>query len=203
MIIGLHGYQQAGKDTVGKYLVDNYGFIRVPFAEGLKDATAVLFGITVEDVEHLKMDEHSSIIVKGTSKDQYPSDRTLNTYAFLKMREVIQRMGTEVGRNIFGPDTWINLVEWKIEKYQYENVVITDCRFPNEAEWIRTYAPRIFDMQTAVIEITRPGFGPKEAHASEERLPTNMIDMVIENHGSVEQLHNSIDEAMRHLPSER
>ena len=38
MIIGLSGYAQVGKDTVANYLVENYGFVKVSFADPIREA---------------------------------------------------------------------------------------------------------------------------------------------------------------------
>ena len=37
MIIGLTGYARSGKDSVAKVLVDHYGFIRLAFADPIRD----------------------------------------------------------------------------------------------------------------------------------------------------------------------
>ena len=37
MIIGLTGYAQSGKDSVAKILVEKHGFIRVAFADRIRD----------------------------------------------------------------------------------------------------------------------------------------------------------------------
>ena len=38
MIIGLSGYAQVGKDTVANYLVEKYGFVKVSFADPIREA---------------------------------------------------------------------------------------------------------------------------------------------------------------------
>ena len=37
VIIGICGFQSAGKDTFSNYLVNNYGFKKFSFAESTKD----------------------------------------------------------------------------------------------------------------------------------------------------------------------
>ena len=43
MIIGISGKLQSGKDTVADYLVKKYGFVRVAFADKLKEIARDLF----------------------------------------------------------------------------------------------------------------------------------------------------------------
>ena len=45
-----------------------------------------------------------------------------------KLRRLLQRMGTEVGRELFGQDFWVELAMRKLDG----PTVFTDCRFPNE-----------------------------------------------------------------------
>ena len=43
MILGICGLQSSGKDTIGDYLINNYGFKKFSFAEVLKDLISILF----------------------------------------------------------------------------------------------------------------------------------------------------------------
>jgi len=59
------------------------------------------------------------------------------------LRKKLQTAGTEQGRAIYGPDIWVRTLEnWiKLRQIRGDNidvVLVTDCRFPNEAEWIKS-----------------------------------------------------------------
>ena len=43
MIIGICGFQSAGKDTLGDYLVNKLFFVKLSFASLLKDIISILF----------------------------------------------------------------------------------------------------------------------------------------------------------------
>ena len=47
MIIGLGYKARVGKDTVGDYLVKNHGFVRLGFADALKNGCAAMFGFSM------------------------------------------------------------------------------------------------------------------------------------------------------------
>lgn len=99
------------------------------------------------------------------------------------VRHVLQRLGTEVGRNIIGPDVWVDVARNRIADLLYKGkaVVITDCRFENEADMVR-------DLGGLVIGINRQGFERGE-HPSEQGIIT---DRVIDNTGSAEELHSKV-----------
>src|SRR5579863_3132559 len=50
VIIGITGRKRSGKDTVGNYLVEHYGFVKVSFADTLKEACKIIFGFSDEQV---------------------------------------------------------------------------------------------------------------------------------------------------------
>jgi hypothetical protein len=57
------------------------------------------------------------------------------------LRKKLQVAGTEQGRDVYGPDIWVRTLEnWiKLRQIRGDNidvVLVTDCRFPNEAEWV-------------------------------------------------------------------
>ena len=56
-------------------------------------------------------------------------------------RKILQITGTEEGRNKYGQDIWINTVDTWMRVYSergIERFVITDIRFPNELEFIKS-----------------------------------------------------------------
>ena len=120
MIIGLSGYAQSGKDTVAEMLCLNYGFKRISFALPMRDAIYTL-----------------NPLIDGTTRitdviDEYGWDAAK---ANPEVRRLLQVFGTEVGRKIFGETFWIDQAFKRAE--EYERVVFSDVRFPNEATAIQ------------------------------------------------------------------
>lgn len=177
MIIGLSGYAQVGKDTVANYLIEKYGYRRVAFADPIREALYKLdpkiridemVGASLANaVDHMGWEE-----VKRLSSDA---------------RELLQRMGTEVGRNIFGADFWVNQAFKNVSST--DKVVFTDTRFLNEADHIRSYYGQVW-------RINKLNHGPVNGHYSETALDAYNFDWSIPNYGSKEDLYFIIDGIM-------
>jgi hypothetical protein len=161
-LIGLTGLPRSGKNTVADYLQDNYGFGQMAWATTLKQAAAVLLKRPVIDMN---------------SGDR---EAVMPEWGF-SIREFLQKVGTEVCRNI-DPDFWVKRLAMEYDAYPQSNIVITDTRFPNEAAWIRSRGG-------IIVEIVRPGT-VKSSHASDQGIPA---DKVIHNTGTIEDLHDSVD----------
>ena len=130
MIIGICGFIGSGKDTIADYLVNLHHFRRESFASTLKDAVAQVFG-------------WDRTMLEGRTKqarewreqvDPWWAER-LNM-PNLTPRLALQLWGTEVCRRGFHDDIWIASLENKLRTSK-DNVVISDCRFPNEIKSIK------------------------------------------------------------------
>lgn len=139
-IILLSGGIGAGKDTIADMLVDIYGFTKMSFADTLKTTVAQLFDFPVQ---WCFTREGKDIPVP------LAQEKTVG--------QVLQLFGTEVCRSI-NPDLWAEKALERIEKLGLSRVVITDCRFQNEAEYILRRQPFAY-----LIELTRR---PQELHGS-------------------------------------
>jgi len=130
MIIGICGLIGSGKDTTADYLQNIHQFRRESFAHALKDAVAQVFGWDRD-------------LLEGRTKESRAWREQVDPWwaQRLKMphltpRHVLQVWGTEVARRSFHDDIWIAALENKLRKTT-DDVVISDCRFPNEIKSIR------------------------------------------------------------------
>ena len=129
MIIGVCGFIGSGKDTVADYLTNFHEFRRESFANSLKDAVSMVFG-------------WDRTLLEGRTKQarEWREEQDDWWTARLGMpitpRWVLQYWGTEVCRKAFHDDIWIASVENKLRNSR-DNIVISDCRFPNEIKSIR------------------------------------------------------------------
>ena len=128
MLIGLVGFIGSGKNTVGDVLADKYSFKKFAFADILKDTVSVMFGWRRELLEG-DTDESREFREKV---DPFWSARFDED---VTPRMILQKMGTEAGRDVFHEDFWVHALEKRIQNEK--NVVITDVRFPNEVKFIR------------------------------------------------------------------
>lgn len=178
MLIGLNGYRSAGKDTVGEYLVEHYGFTLKKFADPLYNSAAALLGIPRSVLEKHKDDPEAGIeVFFGMGQV---------TWTF---RQFLQRYGTEAHRDIFGEDFW---VEQCLNDYDNLNkrIVITDARFENELQAIR-------DLAGLTFRIERDTEGASDVHRSEARPSDSLISVTINNNGTFEDLYKEVDFVMK------
>lgn len=163
-LIGVTGLARSGKDSFG-YACVKQGWRRTAFADALKVATAHI----ANEQSHLYFDD----VTKEEFTDALGMTR----------RSALQKVGKAV-RDSVGPETWVRraLQEWAANGCP--PTVVTDCRYPNEAEAIRK-------LGGTIVRIVRPGSGlAGEAgqHESEARLPDNLVDVEITNDGSMGEL---------------
>jgi len=130
MIIGIVGNIGEGKDTIAEYLESQHNFKRESFAGTLKDAVAAVFGWDRELLEGKTTESREW----REQVDSWWADK-LNM-PNLTPRLVLQLWGTEVCRRNFHDDIWISSLENKLRNID-SDVVISDCRFPNEFNTIK------------------------------------------------------------------
>jgi hypothetical protein len=198
MIIGICGFIGSGKDTIADYLVNFHEFRRDSFASTLKDAVAAVFGWDRD-------------LLEGRTKaarewreqvDPWWAER-LGMPA-LTPRWVLQYWGTEVCRNGFHDDIWIASLENKLRR-SGDNIVISDCRFPNEIKAIKAQGGRIVWVQRGelpewydlAVESNRGGFNHMktaypDVHVSETAWVGTDFDIVIDNNGNIEDLYRQV-----------
>lgn len=122
-LIGIHGPLDGGKDTAANYLQAKFPdkFGRYAFAQPIKQACAIIFGFTKEQLEDRVLKEQ------------------VDAFWEFSPRKAMQLLGTEYARDMLRKDIWIRRAEMEHKKNLkiHRGTIITDVRFENEAEWIR------------------------------------------------------------------
>jgi len=215
MIIGVCGFIGSGKDTIADYLVNIHQFRRESFANTLKDAVAQIFGWDRDMLEGRTRQSREW----REQVDTWWSQR-LNM-PNLTPRWVLQYWGTEVCRKAFHDDIWISALENKLRNSQ-DDVVISDCRFPNEIQSIRNAGGIVIrvirgpepDWYDAAVSANR---GPNgnlswalskaklerlKVHASESSWVGTKFDAKIDNNSSMDFLYKQVNDLVQdHLAS--
>lgn len=181
MIIGVTGYAGSGKDTFARALRLRHGFIRVAFADKLKNLAYDLNPILNE----FYLDELTSenVIVNFYLKDLVDKvgwDRAKKHDA---VRHYLQSLGEAV-RATLGEDAWLRAANETVEAVMSAgkmDIVITDVRYENEASYVRSRGGK-------VVKIERPGLIRVNDHVTETNVDTLMADVKIVNDGSVTEL---------------
>ena len=164
MIIGLSGYAQSGKDSVAKILVDNYNFERIGFADALKDI-ALSINPIMENGYSLSRE------IKEFGWDITKNART-------EARRFLQELGTTL-RDKVDKDIWVNIAMKKVA--EYNDVVISDVRFQNEADAIRKAGGQIW-------RVERPNIHAVNSHVSESDMDEWDFDAYVHNDGNLDNL---------------
>lgn len=176
MIIALSGYARSGKDTVGLYM---NGYKRISFAQPIYDALYILNPL-VKNIEHGYTMPLATVVDNSgweIAKTQYSGTR-----------DYLQRLGTDIGRKMFGEDFWVDRAMKLIDG---PNIVFTDTRFPNEADTVR------FDYSGLIVRVTRPGLEVVNDHPSEYALDDYKFDEEIINDGTPAQLQLAVANLLR------
>ena len=202
-IVGLVGFIGSGKGTVADILCEKYGYKKMAFADVLKDTTATMFGWPRHLLEG---DTEESRIFRETV-DEFWSEKLDRQ---ITPRYVLQKLGTEASRDVFGNDIWISSLEKRIRALPLKSkIAITDVRFPNELKFVESFDDGItlrvvrgeepIWYQTALKENTEGARGlMKEKHPSihlsEWAWIGHDFDAIIENNGTLKNLKTSVKE---------
>lgn len=107
-------------------------------------------------------------------------------------RQLAQTLGTDWGRQLVHPDIWLRCAAAKAEeaaRWPADLLVITDCRFENEAAWIRSRGGEVW-------HILRPQASPVAAHVSEAGVAVAPGDSIIDNSGTLDELNDQVRRAL-------
>lgn len=181
-IFALCGFAQSGKDTAAGFLVER-GWTRLAFADILRQSLYNLNPIVYSagpsqgDASHEYVRVQSLVDRMGWDvvKVKYP-----------EIRQLLQRFGTEVGRELYGESFWVDRVMNQVT--HPGRYVITDVRFPNEEIAVHKAGGRLF-------RINRGGVVAVNGHASED-IDRLQIDGVIPNTSDVDKFRAVVLEAV-------
>lgn len=173
MIIGLSGYAQSGKDTVAGMLIGLHGYESRAFAEPMRTALYKLNPIVLEDGTRLQpiIDEF------GWEHAKKHTDT----------RRLLQVLGTDIGREMFGEDFWVLQAIKGLHPTQ--DIVFTDVRFPNEAAMVKKGMGQVW-------RVRRPGYVPVNNHPSESSLDNWEFDQYIDNDSDLDSLKHKVTVAL-------
>ena len=189
MLIGVVGLIGSGKGTVSDRLMQKHGFRKDSFAKSLKDAVSSMFNWNREMLEG-KTDESRAWREKPDAfwSKRFGKDVT--------PRWVLQYFGTEVMRQGMHDAIWIDSC---MARYDGKPTVIADTRFENEIKTIREIGGKILLVKRGqdpdwFTDYVEGNIEPKNVHSSEYAWAKSEYDHLITNNGTLEELHQQIDD---------
>ena len=202
-IVGLSGYARSGKDEAAKVLVEEYGFKRIAFADKLRDflyaldpvvdirrAEVPLNVVQNGEKKRLMLDEDTQSTIPVSIEirvrqviDKYGWDGYKETEYGTEIRSLLQRLGTEAGRNTLWDSIWIDAALHDLD--EQGRYVVTDARFPNEADAITGRGGKL-------VRITRHNVGPANQHPSETSLDDYPFTDRLNNNGTLADFQRNV-----------
>lgn len=183
-IIGLSGYARSGKDETAKVLVEEFGFQQVAFADKLREMLYQLnpiVGFGWYPGEKVEGDEFATV---KQVIDRYGWGGYKETSYGTEIRRLLQRLGTEAGRQTLWDSIWIDAAFAGLP--EDAKVVVSDARFFNEFDAVRERGGYIW-------RVNREGVGPANDHASEtEAVSYPNFSLFLENNGTLEQFRDLV-----------
>lgn len=178
-IIGLVGHAGVGKDTVAGLLAYRYGFLQDAFADPLRAMLrTVLRGHQMPEV---------AISERGLKEQPLAA-------IGLSPRQLMQHFG-QAGRAA-DPYLWVKLLALRCGLHAenatpvHDRLVISDVRYPNEAQWIRQRGGKL-------LRIIRDDAAPVHAHESEQQMGYIACNATLLNTGGLDELPQKLAECLR------
>lgn len=169
-LVAFCGGKSHGKTTAAQVLIDA-GYIPVNFADPLKQACTLIYGL--HDIEM------EDAVIKETPLKRWP---------FLSPRQIMQHVGTDLFRNWL-PETWANAYDLKVTPLLAagHKIVTSDTRFLNEVPRIKRGGRGLLIR----VHDPRKPLG-KDPHPSEVEAMSLPQDWTILNDRTVDDLRQAV-----------
>lgn len=157
-LIGLCGIKGSGKDTCADILIHRASYMRVCFADHIRNICEVAYGLT-----HHEM------------RDRALKEATIRRYPFRSPRWLVQTTGSMLRFQFpgFVVTHWLNKAEKLLDLGL--NVVVPDVRFSDEAATVRRLGGKL-------IRIVRPGLERTDFDESEMQVDSFSLDATFMNY---------------------
>ena len=188
-VIGICGKPGAGKDTIGNFLIVDYGFCNLTLKKPIEDAVKAIF--TVGD-NHLY--------------DRDMREQPMPDWPNWTVRKALQYVG-QVMREAVGNDVWGKNLCKRIDglindSREFDavvnnvNVVVTDIRTPGDVKTLRDYVAEKHG-KFILMMVSRPGYGSTTAggfanHQLESYDLSSECDIVFVNDGTIDVLQEAV-----------
>lgn len=192
-VIGVFGNKQHGKDTTSLLIAEllrarGRRATTFALADPLKHVAKYLLGMP----EHIAWGDAGGADVARREAERI----AWNRYG-KNAREWMQWIGTELGRDQISENLWVDRAVDRVvdDTEGHEYFLVTDCRFHNERNNLRTKLAQRFARFTP-IRVYRPGIPVDTSHRSEAEVASmeaSLFDYVIDNDSDLNGLRASVE----------
>ncbi len=181
-IIGVTGRKFNGKDTIADYLCQNCGYVRIAYADPLKEVCRILFGFDDDQLY-------------GKRKEEIDARWNVTP------RVLFQYIGTDIFRRQIGsviPNLddkfWVKCLNETIKMKLNNNpdlkFVVSDIRFQNEIDSLKNEFENV-----KIIRVNRPSININLSNEHESEMIENLnnIDYEVINDSDVINLYSKIE----------
>lgn len=170
MLIGITGHKFSGKSTVANMLSEMLNYKVDSFARPLKEIVCALSGCAMEQLEDYDFKENEVVpehlwAFCANEKHNY--------------RSLLQGIGDYLRSK--NPNIFID----SVLVGDTSNLIISDCRFPNEAKAIR-------DSGGIIVKVVRDNVTKSDTHQSETMIDSIDAEYVLVNTKSIETLRGAV-----------
>lgn len=185
-LIGLAGKAGSGKTTVCRFLCTAFEWREISLADPIRAGLNAMLGI------------QTPVMLDPVMKNEVVPGMRVSA------RELMQTLGTEWGRKLVDDRVWIRQATAAITAIRQSDptargVVVSDIRFANEAEWIRSLGGQVWHIGDRKMGKS-DGLPPAaSAHASEAGIAREEHDGWIDNSGTLDDLYDAVMALHRRL----
>ncbi|UXY13830.1 hypothetical protein N8I74_10900 [Chitiniphilus purpureus] len=210
-LIALTGAKGAGKDTVADHLVRHHGFVRLAFADPLRDEIAAAFGVPLSMLTTPgRKEEPNALLALGRCPEPAFVDylmlsgdipapaqvAPLSTQPWSAQprsaRWIMQRWGD--WRRWQDAHYFVDRLQDRIDTLPGRRIVITDVHLnPVPHQLIEVHFVK---RQGLLWQVRRAGTGGLDQHATEWPVPIQYIDQVLHNDSTIPVLHRLADQLL-------
>lgn len=206
-IIGLCGKKGVGKNFVCDQLTSVVGDLgrnlggamveTAAFADPFKKFLSEAFGIDQKLLYGSDKDKNNKTQYDWEKLPEFIRTKFGNPTGKLTIREFMQVFGTEICRDMFDSNIWVNAMGRKLKNSSADWFIITDVRFPHEVALVKESGGQVWN-----VDGPQRGdeFAQKDGHSSETSLHSGVqYDIVIQNgwDDSKESVRAKVREALK------
>lgn len=119
-------------------------------------------------------------------------------------RRMLQKRGTEEGRDVYGENIWIDILNNWIRLYAERGIrrfIITDLRFPNEVEWVKSMNGYIFRIEAPLRN--RSKLEEESGHDQErlDRIANHSSEISLDNYDNFDYVIRNDPEDQEQVPN--